>query len=326
MQFRQDFDDYYKSTIEGKLDALESERKELIQRTRDTRIKHVIILISVLLLVTLLIIVMRFPLAPFIHVLLGFLYLLFLIGDISYMVSLNRDTGTAFIRKYKEMVIKEMVSFFYSDLNYFPDKYIDSDDFRSSGLFPGSIEEYSGDDLFQGKSGKTNIQFSGLEFFITRKFCFSGIFLIADFNKNFKTSVYIMPDFGEKTGTGHLGVKFLYIEFPNIKKKNLVKLEDRQFEKEFAVYSKDQVEARYVLTPMLMQKILDFNKQTRRGIFLSFSKSRINIAVPLGNIFEPPFRRPVTDYDYIKKNYYYLSLFAEIVEELDLNTRIWGKK
>ncbi|MCK5067632.1 MAG: DUF3137 domain-containing protein [Bacteroidales bacterium] len=133
-------------------------------------------------------------------------------------------------------------------------------------------------------------------------------------------------DFGEKTGTGHLGVKFLYIEFPNIKKKNLVKLEDRQFEKEFAVYSKDQVEARYVLTPMLMQKILDFNKQTRRGIFLSFSKSRINIAVPLGNIFEPPFRRSVTDYDYFKKNYYYLSLFAEIVEELDLNTRIWGKK
>ncbi|MEA3478128.1 MAG: DUF3137 domain-containing protein [Bacteroidota bacterium] len=152
------------------------------------------------------------------------------------------------------------------------------------------------------------------------------MFFIADFNKDFTTSVFVMPDFGAKTGTGHLGEKFLYIEFPNIKKRNLIKLEDRIFEKEFAVYSKDQVESRFILTPMLMQKILDFKILTGRGIYLSFSKSRLNIAVPTGDIFEPDFRKPVTDYNSIERNYSYLSLFAEIVQELDLNTRIWGKK
>ena len=36
-------------------------------------------------------------------------------------------------------------------------------------------------------------------------------------------------------------------------KRQLIKLEDPEFEKLFAVYGDDQIEARYILTPALMQ-------------------------------------------------------------------------
>ena len=40
--------------------------------------------------------------------------------------------------------------------------------------------------------------------------------------------------------------------------RDVVKLEDPEFEKEFVVYAHDQVEARYVLSPSLMRRLLEF--------------------------------------------------------------------
>lgn len=329
MQVIHDFDTFYRSKIEGKLNTLESERKVIIQKNRKTINREIYILSGSLLLICLLIILVKNPLVKgFLGSILGIAYLSYLIGDISAMLKLNKETGKDFIKKYKEIVIRTMVSFFFKDLNYAPDKFIDEADFELSGIFPliDYNTEYKGEDLIQGKIGETNIQFSDLHVFgqkIHTIFILKGIFFIADFNKNFKTSVHVLPDVGEKTGTGHLGNKSLNAH-KYISKDNLVKLEDRQFEKEFAVYSADQVEARYVLTPMLMQKIRDLKQSARRPVRLVFNKPRIYIAIDPGkNLFEPAFNKPVTDYNHIKWNYFFPSLFAGVVEELDLNTRIW---
>ena len=55
----------------------------------------------------------------------------------------------------------------------------------------------------------------------------------------------------------------------------LVKLENPEFESEFAVYSDDQIESRYILSPSLMERILSFKKQTKKSIQLSFIDSRL---------------------------------------------------
>ncbi len=58
----------------------------------------------------------------------------------------------------------------------------------------------------------------------------------------------MLPDFAEKL-LGKFGQKFQK-SFTHGK---LVKLENPEFEKEFVVYSSGQQEARYILTPVMME-------------------------------------------------------------------------
>ncbi len=46
-----------------------------------------------------------------------------------------------------------------------------------------------------------------------------------------------------------------------------IEMENPDFEKGFAVYGTDQVEARYILTPAMMGKILDFRTKVGQDIF-----------------------------------------------------------
>ena len=76
-----------------------------------------------------------------------------------------------------------------------------------------------------------------------------------------------------------------------------------------------------------MQRILQFREKTRSKIGLSFIQSEVFIAVPLSeNLFEAPFFSSMIKYQMIDNFNRYLVLFIGIVEDLNLNTRIWTKE
>lgn len=127
----------------------------------------------------------------------------------------------------------------------------------------------------------------------------------------------------------------------------LVKLEDPEFEKYFVVHSNDQVEARYILSTSLMERMVNFREKAGLGgaFYASFVNSKIYIAFPLEGkmirrifnktpgefsefrgFFEPDLSRPIADFETIREYYEDLRLMIGIVEELNLNTRIWGKQ
>ena len=61
-----------------------------------------------------------------------------------------------------------------------------------------------------------------------------------------------------------------------------IKLEDPVFEKEWEVYATDQVEARYILTPALMERMLEIKIKRRfygKSIEFSFFDNQVLIAV-----------------------------------------------
>lgn len=67
-----------------------------------------------------------------------------------------------------------------------------------------------------------------------------------------------------------------------------VKLESNVFEKAFQVYSNDQVEARFLLTPDLMQRLIDLEKVFHGGkLRCAFQNGELLIAVEGGDLFEP---------------------------------------
>ena len=72
--------------------------------------------------------------------------------------------------------------------------------------------------------------------------------------------------------------------------KNLkpVRLEDPVFEKAFEVFSNDQVEARYLLHPMFMQRLVDLETALKgKRLRCAFEQGELLIAIEGGNLFEP---------------------------------------
>ena len=240
-----------------------------------------------------------------------------------------------FTEKFKRNVIKEIVSFIDNSLNYSPENGISESEFMRSTIFTNSPDRYKMEDMVSGKIGSTSMKFSEChaEYKTTTTdskgrtqtqwhTIFRGLFFIADFNKNFKTRTVVLPDTMEKM-FGFLGKK---LQSMNIGRDQLIKLEDPEFEKQFVVYGQDQVEARYILSTALMKRILDFRNKTKRDISLSFVNSSVFVAVPVNkDLFEPRIFRTVMNFDFLKEYYEYISITTELVEDLNLNTRIWNK-
>ncbi len=145
---------------------------------------------------------------------------------------------------------------------------------------------------------------------------------MADFNKNFIGHTLVLPDTAEKM-LGKLGQNLQAFS----SRGELIKLEDPEFEKEFCVYADDQVEARYILSPALMQRIVEFKRKWNTKVYLSFRDSKVYIAIKMDkNLFETRLFKSIVDYNFIEENIRFLILLTGIVDDLNLNTRIWTKE
>ena len=103
-------------------------------------------------------------------------------------------------------------------------------------------------------------------------------------------------------------------------------MDDVDFNEEFAVYSTDQVESRYILSPSLMSRILSYKQKVNRKISVSFVNDKMFCAIPnYINLFEPALFESFFDFTFIQKSYEAIKLYTDIVDDLNLNLRIWTK-
>lgn len=65
-----------------------------------------------------------------------------------------------------------------------------------------------------------------------------------------------------------------------------VRLENQEFEERFEVFSTDQLEARYLLTPRFMERILELTQHfnNKRGVALAFQESQLLITIRIGSM------------------------------------------
>lgn len=239
-------------------------------------------------------------------------------------------------RKFKGSVMWKIVRFCDPALEYFPDSRIPRPQFEASRIFLRHIDRYNGEDRVTGKMGATAVDFSEVhaEYKTTTRdskghthtqwhTIFKGIFFIADFNKHFQGRTVVLPDAMEE-GLGFLGNLFQKLDFT---RDELVKLEDPEFERLFVVYGTDQIEARYILSTSLMERIKNFRIRTGQEVYLSFVNSCVHVGVSTSrNMFEPRFFSSMSDYSFAEQLLDDLQFALGIVDELNLNTRIWTKK
>ena len=137
---------------------------------------------------------------------------------------------------------------------------------------------------------------------------FNGVWFIFDFNKIFKDNLLVHSKyygyakaFGEKIQT-----------------------EDVEFNKSFKIRSNNELEAFYILTPHIMEKIKELKDKLRSRLILYFEDNKLHIGLDgYRNLFEPKVNEEINIEkfkDIILKD---LNIVFDLVETLKLDNNLF---
>jgi len=226
---------------------------------------------------------------------------------------------------FKQEVLSRVFEFALPGVQYQPHSHIGAEHVRRSGLFRESWNDDSGEDYVAGRHGSTDFWFSELTLAKEKKdqrsVVFQGLFFIADFHKSFRGRTYLLPDVAERA-FGALGRAAQALRIDGTE---LVELEDPDFEKRFVCSSTDPLEARYLLSTSMLQRILRIAERSRGALRVSFVDECLYLALPSGDLFQAPFLGGSLDEAALLGFVRELRSVLGLVEELGLNTRIWSK-
>jgi hypothetical protein len=305
----------YSTTLEERLKALETQRKKI----KKTIFSGAVILLAVFLLA---------------GSILGEATMFVLIAGIIVIAILVGGKISKYRAAFKKEVVAEIVKLIDESWHYNSDNHVSVADYHSSKIFTNGVDRHKGDDYVKGFIQKTAFEFSELhtEYKTTTTdskgntktswhTIFKGLFFHADFNKHLKAETLVLPDTAQRL-FGKLGQSFQKMSGRG----DLVKLENNEFEKLFVVYGSDQIEARYILTPVLMEKMVELKKKYNHHLHFSFVGSRVYCGMSISkNMFEPCIFKSGVRFEDVQEMHDYFAFIEVMIQEMNLNTRIWTK-
>jgi len=269
-----DFPRIYQSDLQPALQAQEAERRETVKAA----MRWTWVGVGVALLGALFgFFIFRVPQLAIVAAVIGFA-----------VHGAGRGPLSRFGKRAKSMIVDPVAAQF--NLRFEPDPGVQNSvvDLHEAGLLP-TWDRAEYEDRLEG--ARNGVDF---EFFETRLrqrrrttdsngrartrwvTVFSGQCLRFQFHKTFQGRTLVLRDAG------------LFNIFGRGRGLEQVKLESKVFEQAFQVYASDQVEARFLLTPDLMQRLIELEKVFHGGkLRCAFQNGELLIAVEGGNLFEP---------------------------------------
>ena len=236
---------------------------------------------------------------------------------------------------YKKLVIPALLKEIDPGLSYDPDGYIPEEDFLRPKINVVLMDYYGGEDMVQGSYKGIQVRFS--EVMAARKYStgdnthqeitYYGIFMIADFNRKFKCSHWVLPD-TSKARFGKAVGGFIQ-EHQHSGYGHMIRMEDPAFEKKFAVYTEDEEEARRILTPELMHSIMESSKilyRKKPQMGFAFMDSSVYVSIPIErgrSFFKMQSHGELGEV--IRKTKWELKMFLDVIDALELNSHLWNK-
>ena len=319
MKTKSEVTDFYYKELYPHLQELEKERKKLK--------KKILILSSFILFIT-------FFIAFYIYTHFFSIASLFFDGVIAvFLLSwLYKHLTKTYVYRFKNNIISPLIQEIGSSFTYEPFKYIMPTYFNRAKFFTSPPDRTSGNDYVSGKIDGIKISFS--DFHAEKKHTdskgrtswntmFQGLFVVTEFPKHFHSTTLVLPDFAQNIFGEFIGS---ILQENNFSRKKLVKMDSSQFEKEFVVYSEDQIEARYILTPAFMQRVLNFKRRSKAPLYLSFRYNVMYMGISYNkDMFEPSVFRSLLGYKIAMEYIDTLHLVMGLVDELKLNQKLWSK-
>lgn len=222
-------------------------------------------------------------------------------------------------KTYKAEVVPELVEAIIPGAKYSKKGVIKKSDIKEAKIYSFSGKDMNTEDSIVGRIDKTDFSFNEVNIYhaendgdggTRRVVDLLGFVFVADFNKHFQGHTVL------SSKKRHLDIGF----FSSYQK---CVLEDVDFERLFTTYTTDDQQARYILTPALQQRITELHSYfDHREMAISFLSDKMMILVNSGtNHFEVKY-----DTDEVMSDLYALSLLGDIVEQMNLNLRIWSKE
>jgi hypothetical protein len=310
--------DLYHTSLKSHLKLIELERIKIF------RVGMLMVLSGIVLFI-----ILNFDFDFPVHYFIPVFFVLFF-SSLSYVFFLYRK----FRNVYKHKIVQEVISLIEPSWKYDYNSRVPDSCYLNSKIFNSSdIDRAGGDDYIYGVWKGVPFQLSELKIQKEHRdnknrksyeTIFHGLFCEIRFNKKITGNTFIYPDQTEKV----LG-KFLgdFLQGLSKSRGQQVKLENPDFEKNFNCFSHDQVEARYIITPLLMEKILSLKDKLSCRLYFSFIGESVYVGLAFNrNLFEPRIFRSLHTFDALKELYLELSSICLLIEELRLNENLWGKK
>lgn len=258
-----------------------------------------------------------------------------ILGGVITLIVIRATNSSKFKKRFKAEIFPVVIEAVQPGVHYNPGQRIPLSVFQASRIFLTGVDRYNGEDYFNGQVGETKIEFSELhaedkQTYVDSKgrtqtryvTIFKGLFFVTEFHKHFKGETYVLPDSTE-SWLGRFGRK---LQKWNWSRPDLVELENPDFEKQFSVYGSDQIESRYLITPKMMELIMDLKKKFDCSTHMSFLNDKFYIALSSSHdFFELKFSESLLNSKGIERLVGELRACFDIVEDLELNTRIWSK-
>ena len=226
-----------------------------------------------------------------------------------------------FRKEAKNRVMPQLIKYFYGFYYQFG-MGIGADTISKSKLLPNYNMRIS-DDYFSGTYKKVDIKVSEENLTViinssessSETTIFQGVIVVLTVNKKFDGQTIVVSDKG-------IFNKLNAFSFDLPRREN-IRLEDSVFEKEFEVYSTNQIEARYLLTPAFMERILKLRQAYKsKRIEFSFFDDKLFIAISLKkDMFESAsLFHSCLDRKPIDETFNQILSIIEIVDILKLDT------
>lgn len=204
----------------------------------------------------------------------GFAFAIFIVG-LFIVAVLNMDDSKKYNKIYKRNVTLDVLNSVFTDIVFEPEKGMDKDlisitnAVKMGNLYDSNdyIKARYKNSLFEGADVHISVEYSDSDGNSRTDTLFRGQWYIFDFNKSFMTNVYVYDKSFEATKS-----------LPKNTYK-MVMLEDIDFNKKFEVYAENELDAFYILTPHIIEKIKNISDIVKCSFMFCFINSRLYIGI-----------------------------------------------
>jgi len=203
------------------------------------------------------------------------------------------------------------------------EQHISETEFNESRIINQSYNRFSGEDLLEGVFLGQKFKFSELYVAEVKKsgkktttyIRFKGLFFAFKLPKDTKQNTLILKDDEEGLLGKMLGRTLQKAD--TRKGYELVQLESIAFEKEFCVYSNNQIQTRVLLKPTVMENLVQFKKKYKDIIEISIRGDHLYLAIHSSkNHFEPNITKESINMSEIREIYDLFLLTRDLLESI----------
>lgn len=234
----------------------------------------------------------------------------------------------AFLEKFSEQNADGDSSEIESQWGYNPDERLNDHYIHECGLFPSRISSIHGGDLTYGQLGSSEFYFSKLKLsrlrvsqgsqgqrFRRRETLFKGVLFLVDLNLELEGRTLMLKR--SLLGGGRV-IGDMLDSLLSGDEMYAVELGNERFDQLFDVRTTDEAETRYLISPKLMEQIVQFRDKHKEKIEMSFFDRYVAIALSTKrNYFEPSLLGPVKPE--VRRVYDDLTFLLGMIESFNLN-------